>query len=458
MKLTAFVAAVLLGTTAMAQTAEAPKPTWTFALKGFVSMSAAYQKGAFGLSEGQQSLYSATGANVKDATSLTFDVRQSRFNFSVRGPQVFGGATPTGVLEIDFFQGFGAGNFGDVSLMNRLRTAYSELNWGDHKLQVGQQNDLLFAMAPTSISHIGFPLGYMTGNLGWRRPGVFGYHTLKLPAVTLEGAWEVGRSQWADSAACTVAPVPTGTTGCSGIGGAAAGTPGGITYGEASASPAIEGRVTATVGKLLTAFVAGHWNQVDLNGYSGTGAVFGAASEKRTLSVLAYNAGAKLTYPLANDMAVTLAATGFMGNNTYPLISNMNTGTAPNSTANFGTFRVGLNGQDLPTWGYWAQAGFNLSKEFSLWGFYGQQQMDEKKLVRSFGAAQPTATAYQNATTNLMAMYRDGGYGVSLEWINFKTKYGSASDQTGATDPGTKFTTTRNSHADQFMATATYFF
>ncbi len=36
-------------------------------------------------------------------------------------------------------------------------------------------------MAPTSLSHIGFPLGYFTGNTGWRRPGIFGYHNLPVP-------------------------------------------------------------------------------------------------------------------------------------------------------------------------------------------------------------------------------------------------------------------------------------
>ena len=82
MKLTAFLAALLLGTTAMAQTpapaAEAPKPaapTFTFALKGFVSMSAAYQTGSFFLSEGQQSLASSTPATLADDSSLTLDVR-----------------------------------------------------------------------------------------------------------------------------------------------------------------------------------------------------------------------------------------------------------------------------------------------------------------------------------------------------------------------------------------------
>src|SRR5512146_3222234 len=194
-KLTAFLAALLLATAAQAQQASTTASTssgWTFALHGFVSMSTGYQDGSFSFSEGQQSLLSTTGAGLQDKGSWTADVRQSRFNFSVKGPQVLGGATPTAVLEIDFFNGFGAGNYGDVSLLNRMRLAYSELNWGAGKLQLGQQNDLVFAMAPTSLSHIAFPLGYYTGNIGWRRPGGFGYYTLAVaPAAKIEFAGEV---------------------------------------------------------------------------------------------------------------------------------------------------------------------------------------------------------------------------------------------------------------------------
>lgn len=426
MKLTAFVAALLLGTTAMAQTApaaEAPKPTWTFALKGFVSMSAAYQTGQFILSEGQQSLGSATGAgSVPDKDSLTFDVRQSRFNFSVKGPQVLFGATPTGVLEIDFMQGFGAGNYGNVSLLNRLRVAYTELNWGNHKLQLGQQNDLTFAMAPTSISHIAFPLGYFTGNIGWRRPGIFGFHNFALPSdLKLEAAWELGRSQWADAA--------------SGIGGATSNTPGGISLGEASGGPALQGRITVAYAKLLTAFVAGHFSNADLSGYgSGGSPLIG----KNTITTTAFNGGLKLTIPVEGAMALTVQGTGFTGKNVAPLIANMTT----SATA----FKVGPRGEDVETMGYWAQLGFNLTKEFSLWGLYGAQKIDETDFrVAGFGSG----SAYENATTNVIAMYRDGGMGLSAEWINFATKYATAADPKAGN---------RTAKSDQYMLTATYFF
>jgi hypothetical protein len=433
-KLTAFVAAVLLGTTAMAQTApaaDAPKPaapTYTFALKGFVSMSAAYQSGAFN-NEGQGSLNSTTGVSpVPDKNSLNFDVRQSRFNFSVKGPQVLFGATPSAVMELDFFQGQGGGANGNVSLLNRLRVAYSELNWGAHRLQFGQQNDLIFAMAPTSISHIAFPLGYNTGNVGWRRPGIFGYHTVALPSdLKLEAAWEVGRSQWNDASSGGAAGVT--------IGGQAPNQPGGIGLGEASGAPALEGRVTVAYSKLLTAFAGAHWQQIDLSGY-GSGA--STAVGKATINTTAFNGGVKLTLPVQGDMALTIQGTGFTGKNVAPLVS-------------LTQFKVGPNGEDVSSFGWWAQAGFSLTKEFSLWALYGDQQIKKSDFAR---AAYGTGSAFENTTTNVIAMYRDGGMGLSAEWINFQTKIATA----GGTSATAPITANRTAKSDQYMLTATYFF
>jgi hypothetical protein len=488
-----FIASLLIGSTALAQTAPAAPanpepapaappaaaapapaapapapaakpaaPAFTFALHGFVSMSAAYQRGAFLLSEGQQSLASATAASpVNDRNSLNFDVRQSRFNFSVKGPQVLAGATPTAVMELDFMQGFGAGNFGEVSLLNRLRVLYSELAWTNNRIQIGQQNDLIFALAPTSLSHIAFPLGYFTGNIGWRRPGVFGYHTLRLSNdFSLEGAWEVGRSQWADTAGCVImantppSTPPAGTTACSGVGGAAAANGGGISLGEASGGPAVEGRVTANWAKWGNVWVAAHFNNVDLSGYgNGPGQGLGTT---HSVAVLAYNAGVKIAVPLPNDMGLTLQGTGFIGKNLQPLIASFDTGTGPISATNgVGAFRLGTQDDpDVQSSGWWAQAGLNLTKEFSFWAFYGMQEINHKDFVRSF-VNNVTAPRYENETTNILAMYREGGYGISLEWINFKTKNTSAA---GMDPVNLTINTHRIAESNQFMATANYFF
>jgi hypothetical protein len=397
---------------------------WKFSLHGFVSMSGAYQDGNFGASEGQQAIYTgaarvgtnpATGKAV-DPNSLTFDVRQSRFNFSVAGPQVLGGAQPKGVLEIDWFGGFGSGNYGDVSLVPRIRLAYSELAWGKQVLRLGQDLDLIFAQAPTSLSHIAFPLGYMTGNLGWRRPGIFGFHTFDAwENTTVQFAWEIGRSQWAD-AGLNTAPA-------NGIGQNFTNAPNSIGLGEASSMPAVEGRLTLAQKDLYTVWVAAHGQQTDLNGV-GPNAPRGSTA-KQTLTTSAYLGGLKLTFA-----GVTLAGTGFTGKNVSPLVGQ------------FLDFKYGTaNTTDVASTGYWGQLGYNVTKEFSLWAFYGEQSPKEAD------AKLAAETRLGNKTTNVMAMYRDGGYGFSGEWVHFEDKVSNAA-----------FTASTKVNSNQYMLSANYFF
>jgi hypothetical protein len=410
-RLVVMMAVLSLPAAALAQAAPSD---WTFALHGFVSVSGAYQDSNYFVSDGQQSLAAGATRVKTDPHSVTFDVRQSRFNFSVKGPKVLGDATPSGVLEIDFFGGLTNGNYGDVSILNRMRLAYTQLDWGSTVLQFGQQNDLIFAMAPTSLSHIAFPLGYATGNLGWRRPGVFGYHNLALDEDTkLQVAWEIGRAQWADAAAATGDNTPS-----------AANAPNGINKGAASGAPAVEGRVMLTGGKLYNVWVAAHAQNTDLNGVGASGA------DPRHVVTSSYHAGAKVT-----AMGLTLAATGFTGKNTGPLLGQ------------FLSFATGPAGSpDVTTVGYWVQAGYNLTKEFSVWGFYGNQT---PKKADALAAQLPRLS---NTTTNLQAIYRDGGFGFSVEWINFATK-----NATYVAGPPVVQTALVN-HANQYMATANYFF
>jgi hypothetical protein len=424
-KLNALGAALLLGCATLAQAqeakpppppaapeapkpaaAEAPKPpAFTFALKGFVSMSACYQDGVYELSECQHSLM-ARAEPAADGNSLTFDVRQSRFNFSVKGPQVFAGATPTAVLEIDFFQGYGGGAYGNASLLNRLRLAYSELNWGKTRLAFGQMNDLVFAMAPVSLSHLAFPLAYATGNNGWRRPGIWAFHNVAInPDMKLELAGMLGRGNWNDASAVYGNNFPD--------------NPSRTTLAEASGLPAIEGRVTFSYKTMLTAFVAGHWHSVDLNGVGTDGG--------DDIAVTSINAGAKVVYG-----PVTVMASGFTGANTGPLIGNL---------VQFG---LGPNAADVNAIGYWAQAGFNFTKEFSAWFLYGAQTPDEDEAK----AAQ--FARLKNTTMNAILQYRDGGYGLSAEWIDFKTE--------NATYTAGAFTSKTEVAASQFIFSATYFF
>ncbi len=408
------VAALLVCFTASARAEDAKPSPFTFALHGFVSMSAYVQDNVTGLSEGQQSLFATTPRLNGDRTSLGFDVRQSRFNFSVKGPQVFGGATPSAVLEFDFMQGFGAGNYGNVSLLNRMRLAYSELNWGNNRLAFGQMNDLLFPQAPVSLSHIAFPLGFGTGNIGWRRPAIWGFHTLPIEDMKLEFAWEVGRSQWADAATA--------------IGANTYNAPNNISDGESSTLPAVEARLTLS-SKNFSIWGGGHWNRVDLNG---SGHVDGNKAD-----VVAGAGGLRIAlYP------ITLAGVGFYGKNTGPLVGNIvqfSPGAATAADPAAATF------QDVKAWGFWGQAGLNFTKELSLWGFYGMQKPDQDQ------AKLAVFKYLQNNVANVMLQYRDGGYAVSGEWINFKTKVATY-------DTAKAFASSLDVTTNQYMLTANYFF
>ena len=423
-------AALLVCFAASVQAEEAKPSPWTFALHGFVSMSGYMQDARTGLNEGQRALY-ATGSPATapatglvepatDENSLGFDVRQSRFNFSVKGPQVFMGATPSAVLEIDFMQGFGEGAFGNVSLMNRMRLAYSELNWGNNRLAFGQLNDLTFAQAPYSLSHIAFPLGYGTGNIGWRRPGFWGFHNLPFgDDLKLEFAWEVGRSQWNDAATAT--------------GGQTYQAPFDASSGEASTLPAVQARLTLA-SKAFTVWAAGHWNRVDMNGVGTDG-----GADK--FDVAAGAGGLKISIN-----PVTLAGAGFYGKNTGTLLGNL---------VQFQTGAAGSTAGTIPNikaWGFWAQLGVNFTKEFALWGLYGQQKLDESdaKAAVFAGAANGQTARLENETINVFLQYRDGGYAIAPEWTHFKTKTGTFASGALASK--------KDIEANQYMLTANYFF
>ncbi len=92
----------------------------------------------------------------------------------------------------------------------------------------------------------------------------------------------------------------------------------------------------------------------------------------------------------------------------------------------------------------------NLTKEFSVWGFYGNQKPN-----RGTPSAR-TTTGIENTTTNVIAMYRDGGFGLSAEWINFKTKTPRRLRVAGDAQP--RHRRPGESKSDQYMLTANYFF
>jgi hypothetical protein len=409
--------------------AQAPAPSpFKFEFHGFASGTLWAQDGSW-TGSGGSAIIVGLNQPTEDKLSFGADARQSRFNWSVTGPAVMRGATPKAVLEIDFFGGWTAGNVGNIHQLPRLRVAYAELNWaGANRIIFGQNYDLTAALGPVSLAHIGAPYFLSSGNMGFRRPGLFGYHTfgdLKAKdSMKVEFAWEVGRAQWTD-AGTVGAGACTGLPG-SGVGGSV----GGVCAGEASGLPAVQARIAVSKGAQYSAFIAGHWNRVDRNGAGNTDST--AASTpigQRPLDVIGGNIGGKAVFG-----PVTLAAAGYVGKNLAPLYGGI--------SQSFYT-----TGGDVHEYGFWGQLGFNFTKELSIWGFAGQDKINDKDI--------PGSSFAIDRHTNFAGLlqYRDGGYALGLEYLHGRANYTAAGGAAGVTlaNQGIK-------SANQLALTGIYYF
>ena len=378
--------------------AEAPKPPpFVFELHGFVSGTLWMQDKVYSLGPGQNALF-ITGCGANSATcvngafptdKMVFggDVRQTRLNFSVAGPEVFGGAKPKAVVEVDFF---GAdfvtvagvptlitGGFGDVSVMPRMRIAYAELKWGGTTLQIGQQNMLTIGLIPASLSHIAFPYTYTAGTVGWRQPGIWAYHML---GNSFELAWSVARAGWN---ATQVLPA----------------NPPGFTAGVASGLPALELRGKILFSKDFDLWLSGHWQSVDRNG---AGAAVNKAQWSSIDTILG-TAGLR-----ANMGFLVLQGSAWYGKNAYPLLGNVlqQPGNAYRG--------------DIFGWGAWGQLGLNLSKAISLWYTIGVDHPEYSDIIANFNAG-GGSTRLRNLNQVGMLRFQSGGYAFGAEYLYTRT-------------------------------------
>jgi hypothetical protein len=361
---------------------ETPKPpAFVFELHGFVSTTGYFQDANFGAGPGQNALFvvgNPAGQNyTTDKPIFGFDVRQTRLNFSVRGPEVMGGAVPKAVVEFDMFgssEFAPTGSYGDVSIIPRIRTAYIELAWAGTIIQIGQQNMLTIGLIPQSLSHIAFPATYTAGTVGWRQPGIWGWHTIGKD-FKLELAWSVQRSGWANT------PAELAFTG-------------GLNAGITSGLPAFEARAKVSAGKAFDIWVSGHWQSVDRNGPDVV-----ANPDRNTDMVTALG-----TVGLKIDTGMlVLQGSAWWGKNTGPLLGNVLQFAPPSY---FG---------DIWGYGAWGQAGLNLSRKFSVWYTYG---VDHPSYADIFAAG---LTRMRNNTMVGMVRYQDGGFAFGAEWMYTRT-------------------------------------
>lgn len=360
-----------------------------FEFHGFISAVGYYEDGALGPAHGVYPMYANAPTETKRA-AVSGDIRQSRFSLTANGPEIWGGKAK-GVLEWDLLGGWGSGGFGDVSINQRLRLAYVEQNWGKHRLVIGQNNDLIIGIIPVSASHIGNPFTSTAGTTGWRRPGVFGYHTItESPSFKLEGSWEVGRSQWQDSAAPGAAPQPNG------IGTSNGGYPCdryGFCFGEASGLPAVQGRLTASNNSFMF-WVAGHWNQIRRTAQNPAA----PAGHQDRLDVVAANFGGRAVVG-----PVTVLGTAYAGKNMAGALGGDILQFIPNT------------GGSVHSWAGWAQVGFNFTKELSIWGLGGIDRENKSEAI------QAGLVRLENRVASGLLQYREGPYQLGLEYAVFRT-------------------------------------
>ncbi len=363
---------------------EAPRPAFTFAMHGFIGGTLFVQDAALRPGEGGLALWVSPPSGIggaqptTDKLILSGDIRQTRLNLSLAGPQL-SGFVPRGVVEIDFFGGYAGGPTADTSPIPRLRHAYAELGSAANKLLFGQMNDLLIAQVPVSLAHLGNPLGFVAGMQGWRRPGVFAYHTLgDRREGFVELAWEVGRANWNNAMVGNVS---------------SSGDRFGFQSGEASGLPAVEARVVVGKGTQYSAFVVGHWNRAERSGV-------GAPPQPgpTDLDVAVGQAGGKAVVG-----PITVMIEGFAGKNLGPILGA------------FGQIQ-GPTADDVHELGGYAQVGYAFTKELSLWGFIGTERLDRSEAIAANFAVLQNTIAYG------LFQYRVGGFAFGLEWDHYATR------------------------------------
>ncbi len=354
---------------------ETPKPpAFVFELHGFVSTTGFFQDAPFN-SYGQKALF-VGGKYEADKPVFGFDIRQTRLNFSVKGPQIMGGATPKAVVEFDMFGidevTVGATSvYGDVSILPRIRVAYVELAWANTTLQIGQQNMLTIGAIPQSLRGIAFPMTYAAGTVGWRAPGVWGWHTFGTD-TKLEIAWSVQRSQWANG---------------SGL------SPGGINAGYSSGLPAFEGRARV-FNKMFDIWLSGHWQTIDRNGPG----VIAVPTPNTDMQTILGTVGTKF-----NLGPVALSGSAWYGKNAGPLLGNIIQFTPL-------TYQGNIFG-----YGAWGQAGVNVTKSLSAWFTYG---IDHPQYADIFATGN-----FRMRNQNMVGMVRwqEGGFMMGMEWLYTRT-------------------------------------
>jgi len=352
----------------------------TLTITGIVSATLFMQDARFGLGEGQQAEF--VQSELEDWWHGG-DVRNSRIGLTFRGPEIGRSDWRAGAtLEADFFGGFnGTGNFSDEQPTPRLRLAYADITNGSTTLRIGQAWSLTTGIIPTSVAHIGFPLGWGSGGfVGWRFPGIFVMQSLTGNSAPVTARLSVAamRGSWSDEG---IPDQPSAGE---------AGTP------QFEASLNIDGKLPT--GSWST-YIVGHWDRKDLNGVRPRGT---PSPVDNNLDGRMIEGGLKV-----QSGVITLQGNAYGGRAMGQQFAHI---------IQFG---------DIGGWGAWGQVGIDFTRHVGLWGYYGVDDPNDGDVRASAN------NRLRSWLVSPMLRLRAGPYSLGFEWMQNRTTYvaGSSSVQ-----------------------------
>ena len=376
-------------------------PGVSVALHGFISASAFSQNKSFAYGNGTNAEYPVGGSS---GSLSGVDVRNTRFWLDFSGAKLTGDWIGGGRIEMDFFGGFnGTGAYSQQQPTPRLRQAYMDLTNPDtgSTIRIGQQWELLFPLdnVTASLAHIAFPLGFGTGMIGWRFPGVVWMQDLnhgsegtkwRLDLGAFEGSWNG----------------PDGAVNNTNY----------LTAGNAGFRPQLEARLHAQ-GKNWLAYAVAHYSEVDLRGVAGTAPTPVQSSVKS----VGYELGGQW-----KPGPWVFRANAYTGKGLGEVFGDL---------SQFG---------DIKDTGGYLQAGYNFTPNWSLNALYATSKLDRDDVVRWMGNG--ATGLLRGRQTGLNLDYAAGNYELGLEWLY------------GWIDSTTNGTNTKTSSGNQVSVSALYHF
>ena len=341
-------------------------------LHGFIDATAFHQSTPFMFGNGQNAELPVPGSH---GSLSGFDVRNSRFWLDMTSARLGAGWTASGHLEMDFFGGFnGTGAVSRQQETPRLRQAYMNLDHASSgtEIRIGQQWDLMAMLdtIPVSLSHVAFPLGFASGGwLGWRYPGVVLLQDLNVGSSGPKWRLDIGAfdGNWSG---------PGDNVNW-------------LTAGNAGFRPQIEAKLRVTDPKSeVTAYVAGHWSNIDLKGVGGAA----SAPVKSSFNSISVDAGVAW-----KPSTFLIQAAAYAGRGMGLFFGNM---------AQFGDIR-GIGG--------FAQVGDHFTPHWALYGFYGIAKPKTADVVEWIGHGATGLLKSQQAALDLI--YTTGPVDIGLEWM-----------------------------------------